>query len=223
MSIDLVSMRTWAIACTVIILLLLIPLGVEYRLAHRTVPPGIQRADCLTPAPDAENGYDELSRLGGHITRFPNAQWTEDGYTTRDIAQGRTLSRYETLVLRDPEPRHVWEMKADDPLLAQARTFLWSHWHNRKPAYLVLTLSSIDATSTWHLFVESDDSGRWRVFRRLLRRRELVDQPTAYSLEWVVPNGSDKPGTPLSIGQGLDPMNNKIEFRDVCGEILGSF
>jgi hypothetical protein len=215
-------MRTWAAACVVFVLLLSSILWIEYRLAHPTVPPGVQRSECLTPPPQAESGVDSLARLGGRITRNPNAQWQGDFYTAADIVQGRDLSKYDKLELRDKEHFHPWEMWRN-PILAQARIFLWQHWSDRKRGYLILTMSSVDYTGTSHLFVESDDSGRWRVYRRHLGRRDLVDQPTAYSLMWVTRQASNKPTTPVPAGQASDPMTAELEFRDVCGEAMGSF
>ena len=213
-------MRTWAIACFVFILLLLLLLRVKYRIAHPTVPPGVQRSECLTPAPQQESGSDKFDRLGGRITRYPNAQWQGDFYTVADIAQGRDVSKYDKLVLRDKEHFHSWEMSRN-PVLAQGRSFLWQHWSDRKRAYLILTMSSVDNTGTSHLFVESDDSGRWRVYRRVVDR-ELVDQPTAYSLVWVTRDAWDRPGKSLPAGRAPDPMTDELEFRDVCGEAMGS-
>jgi hypothetical protein len=194
----------------------------EYRLAHATVPPGVQRSECLTTPPQAETGNDGFMRLGGRITRYPNAEWQGNSYTVRDIAQGRNLGKYEKLELADREHFHPWEMWRN-PILAQARSFLWEHWRNRKRAYLVLTLSSVDHTGTSHMFVESDDSGRWRVYRRQLDRHELVDKPTVYSVTWVIAEGWDKPGIPLPAGEAPDPLTNELQFRDVCGETDGTF
>jgi hypothetical protein len=215
-------MRTWAIACAIIVSLLLIPLRVEYRLAHPTVPPGVQRSECLTPAPQSESGVDWLHRLGGRVTRYPNAQWHGNAYTVADIAQGRDLNKYDKLELTDPDHPHPWQ-RWGNPVLAEARTSLWEHWRNRKRAYFILTLSSVDHTGTSHIFVEPDDSGRWRVYSRYLDRHELVDQPTAYSLKWVTPERGDKPGRPLPAGQIPNPMTDDLEFRDVCGEKTGNF
>lgn len=72
------------------------------------------------------------------------------------------------------------------------------------------------------MFVEPDDSGRWRVYQRQLDRHELLDQPTVYSVVWVIPNGLDA-GTPLPAGKAPDPMKDELEFRDVCGETAGTF
>jgi len=86
----------------------------------------------------------------------------------------------------------------------------------------VLTLTSVDHTGTSHVFVEPDDSGRWRVYQRQLDRRELVDEPTVYSVVWVTPKGWDTPGTALPAGQAPDPMKDELEFRHVCGERDGT-
>jgi hypothetical protein len=213
--------RAGIIAATVFVSLLLIAVGIEYRGKHPHVPPGMESRDCLRPPPPNETGNDWLIRLGGRITRYPNAQWQGDSYTVADIAQGRDLTKYEKLELRDREHFHPWE-RWDNPSLAPARSFLWEHWRDRKRAYLVLTQSSVDHTGTSHMFVEPDGSGRWRVYRRQLDRRELVDEPTAYLVVWVIPNGWDRPGTPLPAGQAPDPMKDELEFRDVCGEQDGT-
>jgi len=213
-------MRTWVIACSVLLLIVAALLRIEYRLAHPTVPPGVQRSECLTPPPQrGEAGKDWLTRLGGRVTRYPNARW-QDGYTAAGIAQGRDLSGYEKLALRDPEPHHYWQFRRN-PTLAQARTFVWKHWQERKRGYLILTITGVDHTSTAHVFVESDDSGRWRIYRRQLDRWELVDEPTVYSMLWVKPDGSEKPGTALSAGEAPDPLTDELELRDVCGERIG--
>lgn len=212
--------RAGIIATAVFASLLLIAVGVDYRGKHRSVPLGIESRDCLKSPPQGERGHDWFIRLGGRSTRYPNAQWQGDSYTVADIAQGRNLSRYEKFELRDREHFHPWE-RWRNPILAHARNFVWEHWRSRKRAYLILTQSSVDHTGTSHVFVEPDDSGRWRVYWRELDRRELIDEPTAYSLKWVIPNGWDKPGTPLPAGQQPDPLNNELEFRDVCGEEAG--
>lgn len=213
-------MRTWAIGGIVFIGLLSIPVYIEYRLSHPTVPPGVQRSECLVPPPKAETGNDRFARQGGRTTRYPGAHWTSEGYTVREIAQGRDLSRYDKLVLRDPDPHHFWEFRYN-PTFAQARMFIWKHWQDRKRAYLKLTISGIDHTDTSHIFVEPDDSGRWRIYWRHLGPGELVDEPTAYSLMWAKPNGWDRPRSPLANGQAPDPIADELQLRDVCGEMDG--
>ncbi len=193
-------MRTWAIACAVFLLLLGALLRLEYCVDHPAVPPGVQEAECLTPPPESEGGWDWLTRLGGHITRYPNAQWQGDAYTVADIAQKRDLSKYDKLVLRDRMPRHPWESSI--PVFAQARIFIWQHWRDRQRAYLTLTVSSVDHTGTSHMFVEPDDGGRWRIYWRQLDDRELIEEPTAYWILWVIPQ-RDKSPSPLTPDQVL--------------------
>lgn len=214
--------RAGSIAAAVFVSLLLIAVGVEYRGKHPSVPPGMESPDCIKQAPPDENPKNRFVRQGARVTRYPNAQWQGDSYTVPSIAQGRNLAMYERLELRDREHSHG-EESWRNPVLAQARSFLWDHWQRRERAYLILTTSSVDHTGTSHVFIEPDDSGRWRVYRRFLDSRELVDEPTAYSVAWVKPNGGDKPGTPLPVGQEPDPLSDELEFRDVCGEESGGF
>lgn len=212
-------MRKWVIAGSVSVILLLAISRIEYRPSHPTVPPGVQRSECLIPLPEGESGWDGLSRQGGRINRYPNARWQGNAYTAADIAQGRDLSRYDKIELQDSEHRHPGQISR---ALAQARIFLWEHWRNQKRGYLILTMSSVDHTGTAHVFIEPDDSGRWRAYRRQVDARKLMDEPTAYWVLWVRPNGWDKPGIPLLPGQEPDSAIHKLEFRDVCGEKSGN-
>jgi hypothetical protein len=208
--------RAGIIAAAVFASLLLIAVGVDFREKHPSVPTGIESRDCFKSPPPDERPWDRFARQGGRITRYPNAQWQGNSYTVADITQGRDLNKYDKLELRDSEHLHPWEWH--NPVLAQARSFLWEHWRSRKRAYLVLTLSSVDHTGTSHMFVEPDDSGRWRVYRRQFDRHELVDEPTAYSVVWVVPNRWDTPGALIPAGQAPDPMADELELLDICGE-----
>ncbi len=136
--------------------------------------------------------------------------------------RGRNLERYDKLSLKDAEPRAVVE-RSRDPLMAQARSFLWQHWQEPRRGYLVLTGSSVDHASTFHVFVEPDDIGRWRVYRRSIDQREITDLPTDYSMRWVLPGDRDKPGTSLTQSQAPNPVEDRLELRDVCREWDGSF
>jgi len=213
--------RAGILAGVSFILLLVVALAIEYRGKHPSVPPGMESRDCLKPPPPDEGSWDQFARQGGRITRYPNAQWQGNSYTVADVGQGRNLTEYEKRELRDSIHLHPWEWH--NPTMAQARSFLWDHWRNRKRAYLVLTLSGVDHTGTTHVFVEPDDGGRWRVYRRQLDRRELLDEPTAYSVVWVIPDKQDKSGTPLAAGQAPDSLKDELEFRDVCGETTDLF
>jgi len=187
------------------------------------VPPPLEAKGCESGAAVGELPNERFIRRGGRTTRYVNVWREGKSYVADGVAQGRNLGRYERLDLADPEPRTVGDPLRDS-VLAQARNFLWLNWHERKRAYLTLTLSSVDATSTAHVFIEPDETGRWRVYWRGVRSNGVIDDsPTAYSMEWVAPSGYDKPGIPLVVGEKPDPIRDRLEFRDVCGEVDGSF
>ena len=50
--------------------------------------------------------------------------------------------------------------------LRKARNFIWNHWREKKRGYLVVTITSPDAASDVHMFIEPNASGAWRVVWR---------------------------------------------------------
>jgi hypothetical protein len=215
--------RTWTVGSVVVVCLITGLIGVNYVSSHPQLPPSPESKDCASSAPSGELPNARFARKGGRTTRNVKVWRQGSALMIDDVAQGRVLTHYERLELADPEPRVVSDQRRN-PFLAQARTFLWRHWQDRKRAYLLLTLISVDATSTSHVFVEPDEVGRWRVYWRGVRHNsEVDDSPTDYSMEWVIPAGWKKPGTPLPPGQEPDPLKDKLEFRDACGDVEGSF
>jgi hypothetical protein len=194
-----------------------------YRISlHFRVPAGLEAETCGTTRPAAELGNARFIRKGGRITPNPGVWKQGSARMVDDVAQGRDLTRYDKLELVNPEAMGV-VMEQRDPVRAQARAFLWAHWEAKKRAYLVLTLSSVDATGTSHVFIEPDNIGRWRIYWRGISRREIADSPARYSMAWVIPGEWDKPGVPLAQGQQPDPLRHRLEFRDVCGDFDGRF
>ena len=94
-----------------------------------------------------------MRRKGGKTTRYIQVWRQGESLTVENVTQDRDLAKYDTLEVADPEPRAVSDRRRE-PFLAQARTFIWEHWRDRKRGYLILTLSSVDATGTSHIFVE---------------------------------------------------------------------
>jgi hypothetical protein len=215
--------RAWIIGAVVFAFLTVIVIGINYRIRHPQVPPPLEAKDCESTAPPDEPPNARFARRGGRHTRYVKVWRQGTALTIDDVAQGRDLRRYDRLELDDPEPRNASD-RGGDWILVKARTFLWEHWRDRKRAYLLLTRSSIDATSTSHVFIEKDEIGRWRVYRRIVRHHsEVDDMPTIYAVRWVIPPRDwDMPGTPPAQGQEPDPVNNRLEFRDVCGDLEGS-
>lgn len=211
--------RAWIVGAAVFGSLILIVIGINHRGTHPQVPPPLEAKGCTSTASPDELPNARFVRKGGRTTRYVKVWRQGTALTVDDVAQGRDLRHYDRLEVADPEPRTVSDRRRDS-YLAQAQTFLWEHWRDRKQGYLILTLSSVDATSTSHVFIEKDEIGRWRVYWRIVRHdSEVDDLPTAYAVRWVIPTGSwDAPGTPLDQGQEPDPVRDRLEFRDICGD-----
>jgi hypothetical protein len=194
---------------------------VGHQDARHRVPPPLEAKNCEAAADPDERPNHRFERKGGRTT---NATVRTQGgaLTVDDVAQGRDLGRYDKFEVANPQPRLISEIERD-PLLARARTFLWEHWRDRRQAYLIVTMSSVDATITSHVFVEQDEAGRWRVCRRIVRQTGVIHGlPTAYSVEWAIGIGWHGPRTPLARGQEPDPTKHVLEFRDKCGDVEGS-
>jgi hypothetical protein len=216
--------RAWMIGAIVFSSLMLVVVAVEHRNAHPQVPPALEPANCASAAPRDELPNAQFARKGGRTTRYVKVRREGTALTVDDVAQGRDLRRYDRLDVSDPKPRAAAD-SGGEGIVAQARSFVWEHWRDHKRGYLRLTLSSVDATSTSHVFVEKDEVGRWRVYWRIVRdHSEIDDLPTTYAVQWVTPARDwDAPGTPLVQGEQPDPLRHRLEFRDVCGDVEGRF
>ena len=189
-----------------------------FQESQRHLPPPLEAKRCEAPRSKDEFPKARFARKGGRETKA-SVLYVGNMLTVAGIEQGRDLGRYNRLNLSNPKPMLAIEMDRA-PIVVSARAFLWDHWHNQKPAYLTMTGSSVDATSTSHVFVEPDETGRWRVAWRIVRHTgEIDDLPTYYSVEWVRPNGWEKPGSPLRHGEEPDPKKHELEFRDKCGDV----
>ncbi len=193
--------------------------GPQDRLNH--VPPPLEAKDCKAAAASDELPNARFERKGGRTTRL-KVRLEGSALTVDGVAQGRNLGQYDRVELKNPGP--MAGGVAQNNVIARARVFLWEHWRDRKRGYLIITLSSVDATSTSHVFVEPDDMGRWRVYWRIVRHTgEINDLPTYYSVEWVVPTGWMKPAVTPTLTQRPDPTKHALELRDKCGDVEQSF
>lgn len=185
------------------------------------VPPPIEPLHCSIAAKPRELPNEAFKRRGGR--REQHNVLSEGAHLTiKDVAQGRDLTAYERLTLNDPA---MFVIQRDQSrVLASARTFLFEHWREHKSAYLVFTGRSVDAVSTSHIFIEKDGAGRWRISWRIVRHTgELDEIPTAYSMEWARPAGYGEPNMPIPNGQTPDAVNDVVELRGKCGEVVMTF
>ena len=206
---------------------ILIIIGAGCGSAYPQVPPSLKAKDCASVVPPGERPNARFARKGGRTIHGVKVQHQGVSLTIDDVAQGRNLSNYDKLELPDVEPKNVMD-RLHHPNFARARTFLWEHWRDRKQAYLIFTVSSVDSTSTSHMFIEKDEIGHWRVYWRIVRSHaiagsEVDDLPSTYAVRWVIPGDWNKSGTPLVEGQESDSNKHKLEFRDTCGEVVQSF
>jgi len=93
------------------------------------------------------------------------------------------------------------------------RDFIWQHWTNSHRSYIRVTYSSVDASGTFHIFIEPDKKGVWSVFWRIVRSSalpgslpEITDVGKIVSVERI----EDKP----KIGEWA------LVFKNKLGEIV---
>ena len=208
-------------------LLTLVPASAAYgpivaTLPQHHVPPPIEAEDCNARPEEDELSSESYARKGGRSTKVPVLR-ERGGLTMADVGQGRDLTKYDRLELVEPGQGTASPVERGR-VEPNARLFLWEHWRDRRPAYVTATFSSVDAISTFHVFVEPDSGGRWRVAWRIVRHNGQVDDlPTLYAVEWVTPRGWEEPGTPLAAGEIPDSVKHVLQFRDKCGDVEMSF
>jgi hypothetical protein len=186
------------------------------------LPPPLEAKDCGASKDKRELPKDRFARKGGKESEA-SGLWSGNLLTVEGIEQGRDLNRYERLDVSLTAPWPPVDIQSA-PTTVRARSFLWEHWRGKKPGYLTITGSSVDATSISHIFVEEDETGRWRVAWRIVHHTgHINDLPTYYGVEWVRPAGWNKPGLPLRSREKPDPKKHELEFRDKCGEVEKSF
>lgn len=216
--------RAWTVGIGAFAFLILAVIAVGYRSVRPQVPPPLQSIDCLSPDVPGELPNSRFERRGGRTIRNVKVWRQGKVLTVDDVAQGRDLRSYDVLEIVDPEPRIAVD-KRREPFRAQARDFLWQHWKGRQKAYLTITGSSVDATSTSHVFLEKDEMGRWRIYWRMVRDHgEVNDLPTIYVVRRVTPVSDWKTrAAPLPESSYIEPMKYRLELLDICGESVGFF
>jgi hypothetical protein len=113
--------------------------------------------------------------------------WSGSELTAPDIAQGRDLSVYDAGGHLDCTRTAHPELFGRVQCIAEARSFIWDHWRQRRRGYVRLSQASVDAQATAHIFIEPDSDGVWRIAWRMSRsgihrEPELADLPDTYRL-----------------------------------------
>jgi len=95
--------------------------------------------------------------------------------TTKDITQNRDLTKYEQGGYFDCRS---WAPEEDDRGECnekKIRDFIWLHWTEKKRGYIRVTRNSVDAQSTSHIFIEPNNSGKWRAVWRIVRLHAIPE------------------------------------------------
>lgn len=132
--------------------------------------------------------------------------WSGSELTASDIAQGRDLSVYDTGGHLDCTRAAHPELFDRVQCIAEARSFIFEHWRQRRRGYVRLSRASVDAYATAHIFIEPDSDGVWRIVWRMAhsgihRQLELADLPHTYQLTRIK---ADAPEDGTLIFRGAD-------------------
>lgn len=210
--------RVWIFGFAFLSLLLLAAVGLSYP----PVPPGIGPASCLIPGPPDERRNNRFARRGGRSSRDPNICWQNCAYTIDNVAKSHGLERYDKLELTDPKPEDGHGRGYTTRCSCRPVPFV-NALVRAKARLPDPHRSSVNHTGTFHIFVEPDDMGRWRVYGRSIDRKSVTDLPTAYSVRWVLAGDWDKSGGPLPQNHAPNPVEDWLELRDMRGEWDGAF
>ena len=75
--------------------------------------------------------------------------------------EGTTYKQAQYVQMPDRAPSHRSERER---VASQIRDFLWTHWSSRKPACIVVTDSTIEATAVESsYFIATDAKGQWSI------------------------------------------------------------
>ena len=86
------------------------------------------------------------------------------------------------------------------PRVAELREFILMHWREHRRGYVTFTSSYIDSATTWHFFVEPNDTGEWHITLLAFlswygvpgpARWETFDQPDITSVQREKPTEED--------------------------------
>jgi hypothetical protein len=146
------------------------------------------------PTKRTETPNEKFVRKGGKTIQTEIYTGDDEELTSSIISGQRDLKLYE-------QARHFncrrWTSAAInnkrnydevEQRLTKAREFIWEHWRNKKRGYLRITLDSVDAVSTSHIFIEPDAQGTWQIVWRIARwhammRDSLDDMPILRQVE----------------------------------------
>jgi hypothetical protein len=148
-------------------------------------------AQCVyaaTPEPYWDNPHQRFYALGGKEAAAEVIVRGND-LTTTDIAQRRDLSKYI-----DGGSFNAGMNEQKNP--SKVRRFIWDCWRHKRRGYIRESGQSVDASGTWHIFIEPAANGKWHIaWRGVHGNKTVTDQPDIVSVAWKPRKRDDRPGS----------------------------
>lgn len=135
--------------------------------------------------------------------------------TSPTITAGIDLTKFDQLghfdcrqwAAADSVKRSSFYEKRKETALERVRALIWSRWQQQKPSYLRVTYDSIDATTTYHIFIDLDEMGqRQLILRPLCNYAPGNGYPPIYHLEY----------------RGTEKKPSALLFKDNAGTTIAS-
>lgn len=150
---------------------------------------------------DTESKIEESNAVEVTDKRIEIITENDGEISTRDISQSRDLSVYLQGGHFNTEIERAGKEK-------DVRDFVWKCWNEKRRGYVRVSYVSIEGVvSTSHIFIEPDESEKWRVIWRIVRSEYILnDVPELTAVERVE----------------NEPVkgNWALAFKDASGNIL---
>jgi hypothetical protein len=156
----------------------------------------VQFSYAASPEPYWDNPRQRFYALGGKQAAANVIVHGED-LTTADIAEGRDLSKYV-----DGGSFDAGMNEQKNP--SRVRRFIWDCWQHKRRGYIRESGRSVDASGTWHIFIEPAD-GHWHVaWRGVHSDKTVTDQPDIVSVAREPRKRGDRPGPRVLVFRNRD-------------------
>ena len=186
-------------------------------LSRRRVALICLAAGILTARYFQEQNVSQPSQLSVQIADFPRN--LHDWSWSFDPSDGREISTYD-------KGEHVDEcswygddefetcLKRSVERRENARRFIYEHWRSKTLAYISIDRRCIDCAPTDHIFIEPDDTGRWRILIVAEEPRFPPRYHTAHDVTYRRATSDER---------SEEKVSRILSFKDSSGREIDSF
>jgi DNA polymerase III epsilon subunit-like protein len=115
--------------------------------------------------------------------------------TTEGLTQNRDMALYDKAGQFDCRGFYPKDKPKGECNENKIRDFIWQHWTNKKLGYIGITYNTVDSISTFHMFIEPNDKGKWNSVWRIARN-QAMSKPQMTDISGIsVEKVRDKPKT----------------------------